>query len=326
MMRRYLPAYVILVLSIVLLAGLGVMLGTASPDDPSFYLIIKSIRLPRMLTALILGGALAVAGYLLQVFFGNPIAGPFVLGISSGAKLVTAMALIILMGAGIHLSALGMVAASFIGAGLATAAILAVSRRTRQMSVLVLAGVMIGYICSALTDFLVTFADDHDIVNLHHWSMGSFSGMNMQGVLIAGILVLLGMISSVVLIKPIGAYLTGEEYARTVGVNISLFRIVLILSSSLLSATVTAFAGPISFVGVAVPHLMRRLFRTAHPGCMIPACFLGGAAFCLFSDLIARLLFAPTELSISAVTAVLGAPVVIVVLISRRAGDPSVGG
>lgn len=323
---RTLFSYIILVSSIILLAFLGVMLGSAAPDDPSFYLIIMSIRLPRMLTALILGGALAVAGYLLQVFFGNPIAGPFVLGISSGAKLMTALALIVLMSGGIHLSALGMVAASFMGAGLATAAILAVSRRTRQMSVLVLAGVMIGYICSALTDFLVTFADDQDIVNLHHWSMGSFSGMNMQGVMLSGILVTLGMVCCVMLVKPIGAYLTGEEYARTVGVNISLFRIALILTSSLLSATVTAYAGPISFVGVAVPHLMRRLFRSARPGRMIPACFLGGAAFCLLSDLIARLLFAPTELSISAVTAVLGAPVVIAVLISRRASDPSVGG
>ena len=323
---RTLFSYIILASSIVLLAFLGVMLGSAASDDPSVHLIIMSIRLPRMLTALILGGALAVAGYLLQVFFGNPIAGPFVLGISSGAKLMTALALIVLMSGGIHLSALGMVAASFIGAGLATAAILAVSRRTRQMSVLVLAGVMIGYICSALTDFLVTFADDQDIVNLHHWSMGSFSGMNMQGVMLSGILVTLGMVCCVMLVKPIGAYLTGEEYARTVGVNISLFRIALILTSSLLSATVTAYAGPISFVGVAVPHLMRRLFRSARPGCMIPACFLGGAAFCLLSDLIARLLFAPTELSISAVTAVLGAPVVIAVLISRRASDPSVGG
>ncbi len=312
-------AYILLILSIVLLAVLSVMLGTASHDDPSFIIIIKSIRLPRMLAAVILGGALSVSGYLLQVFFGNPIAGPFVLGISNGARLMTALALILLLDRGVHLSSLGLVAASFTGAGIATAAVLMISRRTRRMSVLVLAGVMIGYICSALTDFAITFADDHNIVNLHNWSMGSFSGMNMKGVVISAVLIFTGLIGAVLLKKPIGAYLTGEEYARSVGVNIQLFRFALILVSSLLSATVTAFAGPISFVGVAVPHLMRRLFRTSLPGCMIPACFLGGAAFCLFSDLIARLAFAPTELSISAVTAIFGAPVVIVVLMGRGA-------
>jgi len=317
MRKRRIISYIILTLSIVFLAVLSVMLGTASPDDPSFFIIIKSIRLPRMLAALILGGALAVSGYLLQVFFGNPIAGPFVLGISSGAKLVTALALILLLDRGIHLSAIGLVLASFTGAGIATVTILMISRRTRRMSVLVLAGVMLGYICSSLTDFVITFADDHNIVNLHNWSMGSFSGMNMQGVMMAAALVVTGVLGGVLLIKPIGAYLTGEEYARSVGVDIRVFRFRLILVSSLLSATVTAFAGPISFVGVAVPHLMRRLFRTSLPGCMIPACFLGGAAFCLFSDLIARLAFAPTELSISAVTAIFGAPVVIMVLMGR---------
>ena len=317
MKQRRLISYLILAAVILLLSSAGLLLGTASIEDPSFIIIIKSIRLPRMLAALILGGALSVSGYLLQVFFGNPIAGPFVLGISSGAKLMTAFALILLLSRGIYLSSLGMVAAAYLGAGLATGSVLMISRRTRRMTVLVLAGVMIGYICTALTDFLITFADDQNIVNLHNWSMGSFSGMSMQSVGIAAGLVLFGMAGSVAISKPIGAYLTGEDYARSVGVDISVFRLFLILISSLLSATVTAFAGPISFVGVAVPHLMRRLFRTTGPKHMIPACFLGGAAFCLFSDLVARLAFSPAELSISAVTAVFGAPVVIAVLMRR---------
>ena len=315
---KRLTAYLVLAALIMLLAVSGVMLGTASPDDPSFYLIVTSIRLPRMLAALVLGGALAVSGYLLQVFFGNPIAGPFVLGISGGAKLVTAMAFVFMVSRGIHLSSLGLVAASFAGAGIVTAAVLSVSRHTNRMSVLVLSGVMIGYICTAVTDIIVNFADDHNIVNLHNWSMGSFSGMSMKSVALSAFFVLLGMTGSILLIKPTAAFITGEQYARSAGVNISVFRILLILVSSLLSATVTAFAGPISFVGVAVPHLMRRLFRTTGPMHMIPACFLGGAAFCLFSDLAARLAFAPTELSISSVTAVLGAPVVITVLMRRR--------
>ncbi|MBQ7584478.1 MAG: iron ABC transporter permease [Lachnospiraceae bacterium] len=314
--RRF-RGYLILAVMVVLFSVLSAMLGTASWDDPSFKIIFLNIRLPRMLSALVLGGALSVSGYLLQVFFANPIAGPFVLGISNGAKLTTAFAFIMLMRFGIHLSSLGLVAASFAGAGLVTAAVLAVSRRTRSMTVLVLSGVMTGYICTAVTDFLITFADEHDIANLHSWSMGSFSGMNMKGVALGTLLIAAGMAGAVILSKPAAAYLTGEEYARSAGVDIRRFRFFLIMVSSLLSATVTAFAGPISFVGVAVPHLMRRLFRTTKPEAMIPACFLGGAVFCLLSDLIARLAFSPTELSISSVTAVLGAPVVIMVLMER---------
>ena len=317
MKKGYIAAWLILCILLIISAMLCIMLGTASFDDPSFKTILISIRLPRMLAALILGGALSVSGYLLQVFFANPIAGPFVLGISNGAKLTTAFVFIMLAGYGVHLSSLGLVAASFVGAGVVTSAVLAVSRRTRKMSVLILSGVMIGYICTALTDFLITFADDHDIANLHSWSMGSFSGINMKGVLLSAVLVAIGMAGCTALVKPTAAYLTGEAYARSVGVNIKLFRLLLIAVSSLLSATVTAFAGPVSFVGVAVPHLMRRLFKTAMPGVMIPACFLGGAVFCLFSDLIARLAFSPTELSISSVTALLGAPVVIFVLMGR---------
>lgn len=318
MKKRYLKAYLLLVILVVLFSVLSVMLGTASINDPSFWLILKSIRIPRMLSALILGGALSVSGYLLQVFFANPIAGPFVLGISNGAKLSTAFVFIMLMRYGIHLSSFGLVAASFAGASLVTAAVLIVSRSTRSMTVLVLSGVMTGYICTAITDFLITFADDHDIANLHSWSMGSFSGMSMQGVAFSAVLIFLGILGAVFLSKSTAAYLTGEEYARSAGVNIRLFRLMLIAVSSLLSATVTAFAGPISFVGVAVPHLMRRLFLTGTPKTMIPACFLGGAAFCLLSDLVARLAFSPAELSISSVTAVLGAPVVIMVLIRGR--------
>lgn len=318
MKSRILTYYLFLTVAVCMLSVMSVMLGTAAPSDPSFEIIVLNIRLPRMAAALILGGGLSVSGYLLQVFFSNPIAGPYVLGISNGAKLVTALVFIVLAGYGIHLPYLGLVAASFAGAGIVTSAVLLVSRKTRRMSVLVLAGVMIGYICSSFTDFMVTFADDHDIADLHNWSMGSFSGMSREGVAISGMLILAGLVAALALAKPVEAYLTGETYARSAGVNIPVFRLMLILTSSLLSATVTAFAGPVSFVGVAVPHLMRRLFKTAKPLMLIPACFLGGSAFCLLSDLIARLLFAPTELSISSVTAVLGAPVVISLLIRKR--------
>ena len=280
--------------------------------------IVWEIRLPRIVSVVVLGGALALSGFLLQTFFNNPIAGPFILGISSGAKLVLSLTLIGFLSRGVALGSIELIAAAFLGAMLSMGFVLAISYKVKRMSMLVVCGVMIGYICSAITDFVVTFADDSNIVNLHHWSLGSFSGMMWDNVLVMTAVVLPALVLAFLLSKPIGAYQLGEVYAKNMGVNIRLFRVALILLSSVLSACVTAFAGPISFVGVAVPHLMRSLFKTAKPIVLIPACFLGGAVFCLLCDLIARTAFAPTELSISSVTAVFGAPVVILVMLRRQ--------
>lgn len=188
----------------------------------------------------------------------------------------------------------------------------------KKMSILVICGVMIGYICSAVTDFVVTFADDSNIVNLHNWSLGSFSGTSWPDVRVMAAVIAVTLALTFLMSKPIGAYQLGESYARNMGVNIRRFRIALILLSSILSACVTAFAGPISFVGIAVPHLIKTMLKTAKPILLIPGCFLGGAVFCLFCDLIARTVFAPTELSISSVTAVFGAPVVIYMMVRRQ--------
>ena len=183
---------------------------------------------------------------------------------------------------------------------------------------LIVSGVMIGYICTAITDFVVTFADDADIVNLHNWSKGSFSGISWENVGMMAIVIFFTSFFVFMMSKPISAYQMGESYAQNMGLNIPLFRALLVLLSSILSACVTAFAGPVSFVGIAVPHLVKQLFGTAKPLWMIPGCFLGGAAFCLFCDLLARVMFAPTELSISTVTAIFGAPVVIFIMIRKR--------
>ena len=164
----------------------------------------------------------------------------------------------------------------------------------------------------------MTFADDSNIVNLHNWSMGSFSAVSWDNVKTLTVVVVLAVIAAFMLSKPMTAFQMGEQYARSVGVNIRSFRIGLITLSSLLSATVTAFAGPISFVGIAVPHLVRSITKTSKPIVMVPQCFLGGAVFCLFCDLLARNLFAPTEMSISTMTAVFGAPVVIFMLLDRK--------
>ena len=286
--------------------------------NPTQVSIIWKIRLPRILMAALLGGALSLSGFLLQTFFANPIAGPFVLGISSGAKMVVALSMIYFIGAFGAVSSWTLIIAAFVGSLLSVGFILIMSRRLKGMAVLLVAGIMIGYICSAITDFMVTFAEDSDIVNLHGWSLGSFSGMSWDNVRIAAILVGVTTLAVFLLSKPIGAYQLGEAYAQSMGVNIRLFRVTLILLSSILSACVTAFAGPISFVGIAVPYLVKRLLNTSKPIVVIPAVFLGGAVFCMGCDLIARTAFAPTELNISTVTSVFGAPVVIGMMLRRN--------
>ena len=292
--RRLAAAYIALAAAVAVLFALNLFWGSVSlapgavltallgkGGDALAGNIILQLRLPRAVMAALLGAALSAAGYLLQTFFANPIAGPFVMGVSSGAKL-------------------------------------AVARRVQRMSILVICGVMIGYICSAVTDIVVAFAQDSNIVNLHNWSQGSFSGVTWANVQAAALVVLPALAASFLLSKPMAAYQMGEAYARSVGVNVKPFSAALVLLSSLLAACVTAFAGPISFVGIAVPHLVKQLLGSAKPLYVLPGCCLGGAAFCLFCDLLARSLFAPTELSISSVTAVFGAPVVIWLLVRRN--------
>ena len=283
--------------------------------------IITQLRLPRAVMAALLGAALSAAGYLLQTFFANPIAGPFVLGISSGAKLAVALVMVLFLNYGLLTSSAVLILAAFAGAKAAMAFVLAAARRVQRMSILVICGVMIGYICSAITEFVVAFAQDSSIVNLHNWSQGSFSGMTWGNVRTAALVVLPARAAAFCLAKPMAAYQMGEAYARSVGVDVRRFSRLLVLLSSLLAACVTAFAGPISFVGIAVPHLVKQLLGSARPLYVLPGCCLGGAAFCLLCDLIARSLFAPMELSISAVTAVFGAPVVIGLLLRRNRED-----
>jgi iron complex transport system permease protein len=331
--KRYAVFYTLIVLLILFLVGLNFITGStritwheigqilSHQNTQSVEgTILLDIRLPRLLAAFFLGGALALSGYLLQAFFANPIAGPFVLGISSGAKLFVALLMVSAVMSGYMYGATEMVLAALFGSSLATAFVILAAKRVENMAILMVTGVMIGYICSSVTELLVSFANDSNIVNLHNWSMGTFSSISWKQVRIFIPVVLVGLIISILLSKEIEAYLYGEMYAKSVGMQVRLFRILLIALSSVLSATVTAFAGPISFVGIAVPHLVRQSFRTAKPLIMITASFLGGGAFCLGCDLLARELFAPMELSISTITAILGAPVVISLLIKRKGG------
>ena len=284
------------------------------------YNIIWKIRLPRLLMAAVLGGALSLSGFLLQTFFSNPIAGPFILGISSGAKMVVALTMIFFMNHFRQISSSALIIAAFIGSLLSIGFILLMSKKVHHMATLLVAGTMIGYICSAITDFVVTFAEDSDIVNLHGWSQGSFSGMSWGNVRVAFLIVGITFVCTFLMAKPIGAFQMGEGYAQSMGINMRVFRVILILLSSVFSACVTAFAGPISFVGIAVPFLMKKLLGSANPLVVIPGTFLGGGVFCMMCDLIARMAFAPTELNISTVTSMFGAPIVIFMMLNRKKG------
>ena len=254
------------------------------------YSIIWKIRLPRILMAALLGGALSLSGFLLQTFFSNPIAGPFVLGISSGAKMAVALTMIVFLKYVGHFSSYTLVVAAFIGSLISTGFILLMSKKIHHMASLLVGGIMIGYICSAITDFVVTFADDSDIVNLHGWSQGSFSGMSWGNIKVAVVVVGIAAVCTFLLSKPISAYQLGEAYAQSMG------------------------------VGIAVPFLTRKAFGTSKPIVVIPGTFFIGAVFCMICDLIARMALAPVELNISTVTSILGAPIVIYMMVKREKG------
>lgn len=328
---RYISVFAVLVILFCVFAFMNITIGNVALQPAKIFdviffgrgdiqdiNIIWKIRMPRVIMAALLGGGLALSGFLLQTFFENPIAGPFVLGISSGAKLTVAVTMIFFMKAGLSLSSLSLIIAAFAGSLIATSFILLVSGVVKHMAALLVAGIMIGYICSALTDFVITFADDSEIVNLHGWSQGSFSGMSWGNVKVAAAVICVTFLITVFLSKPVGAWQMGEAYAKSSGVNTQAFKVMLILLSSVLSACVTAFAGPISFVGIAVPFMIKKALGTSKPLIVIPSVFLGGAVFCMMSDLVARMAFAPTELNISTVTSLFGAPVVIYMIIKSR--------
>ena len=331
---KYTIVFIILGIGVLVLLGCNIRIGSVSFSVQevlqallhrevldSATTIIWNIRFPRALAFLILGGALGLSGYLLQTFFHNPIAGPFVLGISSGAKMLVALVMIGFLKRGITLSSSTMIVSAFFGSMISMGFVLAMSKKIQGMSMLVISGVMIGYICSAITELIVTFADDAEIVNLHNWSRGSFSGMTWENVSVMALVCLVTFGVVFFLSKPLDAYRLGEVYAQNMGVNIRTLRIWIVILSSMLSASIVAFAGPVSFVGIATPHIVKKMLDSAKPILMIPACILGGSVFCLFCDLLARTMLSPTELSISTVTAIFGAPVVLWVMVQRRRGE-----
>ena len=266
---------------------------------------------------MILGGALTVSGFLLQTFFHNPIASPFVLGISSGAKLTVALVMIFLLQRGVTVSSGAMVISAFAGSLISMGFVLLISKRVTSMSILVVSGVMIGYICSAITDFVVTFADDSNIVNLHNWSMGSFSGTSWGNVQVMAVIVIITSLLVFFMSKPIGVYQLGEVYAQNMGVNIKLFG-AFGASFQCIVGLCHCVCGACFFCGYCRAPYCQKCDGNIKTASGNAGLLSGRQRILSVCDLIARTLFAPTELSISSVTAVFGAPIVIWIMVRRR--------
>jgi iron complex transport system permease protein len=286
--------------------------------DRSASLIIGRIRLPRALASMAAGSALGIAGLLLQTFFNNPIVEPYILGISSGSMLFVAMTVLGGYRFGFkRLSPMAFFAGAFIGAMLVMLTVLFAARRVKRIVSLLIIGLMAGYLCGAGISILSAFAEQERIANFSLWTMGSFSGFTWPQIRVLYLLTLPMLAGAFLLAKPLNALSMGERYALTMGINVKALRLLLILISSVLTAAITAFAGPVSFIGLAVPHICRIVFRTANNRILIPAVVLSGALMASFCDFTARNICAPLEIPLGAVTAIIGAPLA-VWLLTRR--------
>lgn len=291
----------------------------AGPGESSDSFILWQIRLPRGLAALWGGACLSVAGLLLQVYFRNPIVGPFILGITSGAILVVALVMLTTISLGMsYLAPYVVTLGAFAGSLAAMLLVLSIARKVHQGVVLLIIGLMIGYLTSAMTSILVAFAEAERLKGFTLWTLGSFSGYRWQEVFImmgVGTALLIGVY---VLAKPLNAFLLGEDYAQTMGVKVKRFRMLIVFFSCALAALVTSTAGPVAFVGLAVPHMARLALGTTDNRLLLPVAALMGAVITELCDLVARMLFSPVETPLSAVTSFIGAPVVIMLLMKRR--------
>lgn len=324
--------YIWLVVAIILLCAISLVHGSVDipltnvyailcGDDgqrESWKYIVVENRLPQMLTALLAGGALAVSGLLLQTVFRNPLAAPDIFGITSGASLAVALlALAPGVAASLALSSLSYVAAAFVGAIAVTATIWSIGKMLRNNVMLIIIGVMIGYLSYSAITLLNFFATKEGVKNFAVWGMGNFGNVSMEQMPVFASLAILGSLSTLLLVKPLNAMLLGERYAENLGINVQRTRNVLILITGLLTAVVTAFCGPIAFVALAVPHIARLLLRTSDHRHLLPITILMGSVVALFCNVLTTL---PGDLGIlplNAVTPIIGAPVIIYVIIKR---------
>lgn len=291
---------------------------TGGACDPALRDIILKIRLLKAVTALFAGAALAASGLQMQTLFRNPLAGPYVLGISSGAGLGVALFLLgaPLLGVSAHsfVQSLGIAGAAWLGAALVLFIVMAVSRRIKDIMVILILGMMFGSGVSSVVEILQYLSSEAALKSFVIWTMGSLGDVTGANLALMLPVITVGLVLSVAVIKPLNLLLLGENYARTMGLNVQRTRTLLFLSTVLLAGTVTAFCGPVGFIGLAVPHLARMLFASADHRVLMPASMLSGAALLLVCDLISKLLALP----INTVTALMGIPVVIVVVVRNR--------
>lgn len=300
---------------------LGVILG--QEVDPQIRILVTHFRLPKAITALVVGAALSASGLQMQTLFRNPLAGPYVLGISSGASLGVSLFLLgaPLLGVSVAsetLRNIGVVGSAWIGAALILAVIMAVSVRLKDIMAILILGMMFGSAASAIVQILQYLSPDSALKSFVVWTMGSLSGVSLQQLGLMSGIVVAGLALSIYLIKPLNLLLLGENYARTMGLNIRWIRFLLFASTTLLAGTVTAFCGPIGFIGIAVPHVARMLTGNADHRVLMPASMLMGSVTMLLCDMIAQLPGHEMVLPVNTITALLGIPIIVLVIVRNR--------
>jgi len=296
------------------------LLGRENPEtSTTLRYIITDLRLPRAVMAVFTGAGLAVAGLLMQTLFRNPLAGPFVLGISSGGGLGVALVIMGATALGIGtISSFGIITASVIGSLAVLLLIILMSLRIKDTMGLLIVGLMVGSLSSAVVGILSYFSSSEELQRYVFWSLGSLGSINWDDLLIIGLLFILAMLLLLWIIKPLNAMLLGESYAFSLGINIKKARWIIIIITSILAGSITAFAGPIAFIGLAVPHLARLILPTVNHKILIPTTLLLGATLLLFCDLVSQLPFSNYSLPINAVTSLLGAPLIIWLILRKR--------
>lgn len=336
-MKRNILLFICLATSILLLFGLNLTTGSVQipfadvldilcdrfAGKESWEYIILENRLPQTLTAILCGASLSVCGLMLQTAFRNPLAGPDVFGISSGAGLGVALVML-LLGGTVSTSIftvsgfLAILTAAFVGAIAVTALILFLSTLVRNSVLLLIVGIMVGYVSSSAVSLLNFFASEEGVKSYMVWGMGNFGGVSMNHIPLFSILCLIGIIASFLLVKPLNILLLGPQYAESLGISTRQIRNILLVVVGQLTAITTAFCGPISFIGLAIPHIARLLFRTENHQILLPGTVLSGAVIALLCNFICYLPGESGIIPLNAVTPLIGAPVIIYVIIQRR--------
>lgn len=307
--------------SIPLKSIFGSLFGTI--ENSTWQIIITEFRLPKAITAILVGSGLGISGLLMQTLFRNPLAGPFVLGISSGASLGVAL---VILGSGLFggffatalVSKWSVVIAASLGSFLVLLAVLAVSSKVRDTMAILIIGLMFGSITAAVVSVLSYFSSAEQLQQYIFWGFGSLSNLSWNELLIFFGIYMAGILMSIVSIKGLNSLLLGDNYAKSLGLNLKQSRLIIIIATSLIAGTITAFAGPIAFIGLAIPHLTRQIFRTSNHKVLLPAVFLFGAIVMLICDSIAQVPNSDYTLPINAITALVGAPVVIWLLVRQK--------